>query len=227
MTIGPAPMIRIDLMSVRFGIGSAGTHARGASRAHKKRARLCARPSGPVGEAYGPRAARCLDQNRGWGKPGKAGYGQLCGELCVGSRPVHAAGHAAMPPRKPLEAQPFSLPLWLGGLVIGTALGLVVRSRLPAGVRAVSFDADGRQGVRADEATRSARLVGGTRLPHLAAKEEGLEARPGFEPGWRSCTTFALPLRHRAGTDDNGRVIAIKSRVARALTIKVNVRSYG
>lgn len=77
-----------------------------------------------------------------------------------------------MPPRKPLEAQPFSLPLWLGGLVIGTALGLVVRSRLPAGVRAVSFDADGRQGVRADEATRSARLVGGTRLPHLAAKEE-------------------------------------------------------
>ena len=49
-----------------------------------------------------------------------------------------------MPPRKPLEGKSFSLSLWLTGLAIGTALGMVARSRLPSQARAVSFDAEGR-----------------------------------------------------------------------------------
>src|SRR3954468_14803755 len=54
MTMGPAPMIRIDLMSVRLGIGL---------RAHKKRARLLRvlRPRRRVSSARGG----SLDQNRG------------------------------------------------------------------------------------------------------------------------------------------------------------------
>ena len=43
-----------------------------------------------------------------------------------------------MPPRKSLEAKPFSLPLWLTGLAIGTTLGVAARSRPPAEARGVS-----------------------------------------------------------------------------------------
>ncbi len=49
-----------------------------------------------------------------------------------------------MPPSKSLEGKPFSLPLWIGALVAGTALGMLARSRLPAEARTVSFDAEGR-----------------------------------------------------------------------------------
>ena len=45
-----------------------------------------------------------------------------------------------MPPRKSPEAKPFSLPLWLTGLAVGTALGVAARSRPPAEARAVSSD---------------------------------------------------------------------------------------
>lgn len=44
-----------------------------------------------------------------------------------------------MPPRKSLEAKPFSLPLWLTWLAIGTALSMVARSRRPA-AGAVCFE---------------------------------------------------------------------------------------
>jgi membrane protein len=50
-----------------------------------------------------------------------------------------------MPPSKSLEGKPFSLPLWIGALVAGTALGMLARSRLPAEARPVSFDAEGRR----------------------------------------------------------------------------------
>ena len=59
MTIGPAPMIRIDLMSVRFGIA--------ASIRHKKRARFCASFAPATGSA--PREG-CLDQNQAPANPG-------------------------------------------------------------------------------------------------------------------------------------------------------------
>src|SRR3990172_2356931 len=78
MTIGPAPMIRIDLMSVRLGIGlrTIGT----------KKGRAFRASSGP---AQRPSLARerSLDQNR-WG--GKGG-----GRISGGGR----KGHAILPVR--------------------------------------------------------------------------------------------------------------------------------
>src|SRR5258707_15295985 len=58
MTIGPAPMIRIDLMSVRLGIA--------LRKSHKKRARLRALPRTALKLSLA--RERCLDQNRGGGK---------------------------------------------------------------------------------------------------------------------------------------------------------------
>src|SRR5215831_9453122 len=63
MTIGPAPMIRMEEMSVRFGIGCTPAVWEWA---HKKRAReLRVLRAGGEPEA---RARRCLDQNPGRGK---------------------------------------------------------------------------------------------------------------------------------------------------------------
>lgn len=49
-----------------------------------------------------------------------------------------------MPPRKSLAGKPFSLPLWLGALAAGTALGLYARSRLPREAQAIAFEGAGR-----------------------------------------------------------------------------------
>ncbi len=60
--------------------------------------------------------------------------------------------------------------------------------------------------------SRAGNFAGGGRSSPRS--KERVEARPGFEPGWRSCRTYALPLRHRADANDNERVIEIKCRFA-------------
>src|SRR5436190_21641823 len=64
MTIGPAPMIRIDLMSVRFGIGPRNICRKGR---HTKKGRAWCASFAPAGRA--PRAMG-LDQNRAPNNPG-------------------------------------------------------------------------------------------------------------------------------------------------------------
>ncbi|MFZ5693843.1 MAG: YihY/virulence factor BrkB family protein [Pseudomonadota bacterium] len=45
-----------------------------------------------------------------------------------------------MPPRKSLAGKPFSLPLWIGALAAGTALGMFARRRWPRAAEAITLD---------------------------------------------------------------------------------------
>src|SRR6266540_99739 len=85
MTIGPAPMMRIEEMSVRLGISLGELWAEGT-----KKGALFARPSGGA-EAASPRAGRCLDQNDRGGKGGPGALNSL--PLAVLSRFRHVALH--------------------------------------------------------------------------------------------------------------------------------------
>src|SRR3954453_5086330 len=71
MTIGPAPMIRIDLMSVRLGIGPQGLRR---ETRHTKKGRAWCASFAPAGRS--PRAPG-LDQNRTSANPGNLGSGWL------------------------------------------------------------------------------------------------------------------------------------------------------
>ncbi|MFN3351379.1 YihY/virulence factor BrkB family protein [Pseudorhodoplanes sp.] len=118
-----------------------------------------------------------------------------------------------MPPRKSLENKAFSLPLWLGGVAIGTALGVFARSRMPKDARAVSFDAQGR--VAAAPAAASITAPTGNdpqTLQHTRARESGRgrsAASPADIPaaGWRD-----IALRTYAGIQDD-RLLAVAAGV--------------
>src|SRR5687767_7961183 len=115
MTMGPAPMIRIDLMSVRFGIALRATGALGAGKfdntAHKKRARFCASSlSSPGG----------VDPARGVLRPESARKGRATHGLVTALSATRRGrgGYRRMALKRRLTAavKKSNLPAWGAGL---------------------------------------------------------------------------------------------------------------
>jgi len=102
-----------------------------------------------------------------------------------------------MPPRHASEGKPFSLPLWIGGLAIGTALGLFARSRRPRPARPLALDGQGQPGAADSGASGSGRAFGeavadaAPRAVHSARGRESGRGRRASSPahiplaGWR------------------------------------------
>lgn len=128
----------------------------------------------PVSEAYGPRAARCLDQNRRGGKPEGRVLGNFAGSFALAAYPAIAPPEwPIMPPRKfpqVIDRKAFHSPPADRG----------------AGGRDRSWDVRAGRLLKRDSGTR---CVIESRLK--------LEARPGIEPGWIG---RAGPMRCRSAT---------------------------
>ncbi len=96
-----------------------------------------------------------------------------------------------MATHKSLAEKPSSLPVWIGALAVGTALGMVARSRRPEPAYAVAHGAAGRSGAADQDGASGEARSGSEAAAHQARAAEAGRGRDATSPaeipvaGWR------------------------------------------